>query len=59
MTSRYVFVRYGVGEAVFSELRDEYETRKGAEFSEIQFFKDVLDIGSCPFNILREELARK
>jgi uncharacterized protein (DUF885 family) len=57
--SRYVFVRYGVGEAVFQELRSDYEARKGADFSEIQFFKDVLDIGSCPFNILEEELALK
>jgi uncharacterized protein (DUF885 family) len=54
--SKNVFIRYGVGEAFFYDLRKTAEAKQGDNFDAKEFHTLILDIGACPLNILAETI---
>lgn len=48
------YLKYYVGYVEFLELKKEVAGRKGEDFSQKQFHKEILDIGPAPFSVVRK-----
>ena len=46
-----------MGSLYFADLRDCVKNKLGVNFSLQEFHKKVLEIGPCPFSILKKEIA--
>ncbi len=52
------YLKYYVGYVEMLELKKEYATKKGNDFSQKEFHKSVLDVGPAPFDVLRKYVLK-
>lgn len=52
------YIKYYVGYLEILELKKEMIERKGADFSQLEFHKNLLEIGPAPFEVIRKYLFR-
>lgn len=52
------YLKYYIGYVEILELKKEYAAKKGADFSQKEFHKAILDVGPAPFDILRKYVLK-
>ena len=51
------YAKYYIGYVEFLELKKEYAAKKGTEFSQKEFHKDVLMTGPAPFELVEKYMG--
>jgi len=52
------FLYYTLGKIMMFNLREDYKTQEGSNYSLLKFNNSVLEYGTPPFELLREKLLK-